>query len=134
MDKVRQETDKKLNAMEAKIGRIYENSPALKSIEKEFMAYMKMVQKRTESSYKAYIEENDKDIKEKLKRAYVDEIEGLTIKSAEYNKLVKKFTQVMAKVNQQALDVANNSMSEIYSMNYNQVAVECKRVGIKVNG
>lgn len=134
MDKVRQETDKKLKAMESKMGGIYENSPALKRIKTELTLYMKTVQKRTESSYKAYIEETDKDIKEERKRAYMAEIEALTIKSAKYNKLVKKFTQALAKVNQDALNIANKSMSEIYCMNYNQVAAECKRVGIKVNG
>jgi hypothetical protein len=134
MDRARTLTDKKLKTMELKIGRIYENSPALKRIKKEYMRYMKMVQKQTESSYKAYIEETDKDIKEKLKHIYVDELEGLTIHSIKYNRIVKKFTQVMAKVNQEALDVANKSMTEVYCINYNQVADECKRVGIKVNG
>jgi hypothetical protein len=134
MDEVRKKTDKELKAMELKIGRIYENSPALKSIEKEFMTYMKMVQKKTESSYNAYINETDKNTKEELKHTYTNEVESLTIKSAKYKKLVKKFTKVMAKVNQEALNVANKSMTEIYCMNYNQVAAECKRVGIKING
>jgi len=134
MDKIRQETDKKLNAMEAKIGRIYENSPALKRVKKEYLNYMDMVQKRTESSYKAYINESDKDIKEKLKQAYTAEIESLTIRSAAYNKIIKKFTKALAKVNQEALNVVNGTMTEIYCINYNQVASECTRVGIKVNG
>lgn len=134
MDEVRKKTDKELKAMESKIGRIYENSPALKHIEKEFMTYMKMVQKKTESSYNAYINETDKDIKEKLKHTYADEVESLTIKSAQYKKLIKKFIKVITKVNQEALNVANKSMTEIYCMNYNQVAAECARIGIKING
>lgn len=134
MDRARQLTDKKLKNVESKIGRIYINDPALKRIKKKYMHYMKKVQKQTESSYNAYINETDKDIKEDLKRAYVDEIEGLTIRSVEYNRIIKEFTQVMAKVNQRALDVVNKSMAEVYCINYNQIATECKRVGIKVNG
>jgi hypothetical protein len=40
----------------------------------------------------------------------------------------------MAKVNQEALDVVNESMAGVYCINYNQIATECKRAGIKVNG
>ena len=134
MDRARQLTDKKLKNVESKIGRIYINDPALKRIKKKYMRYMKKVQKQTESSYNAYINETDKDIKEDLKCAYVDEIEGLTIRSVEYNKIIKEFTQIMAKTNQKALDVVNKSMAEVYCINYNQIATECKRVGIRVNG
>lgn len=134
MDRARQATDKKLQAMEDEIGRIYANSPALKRIRKEYSEYMKMVQKRTESSYKAYMDETDPDTKKDLKKAYTDEVRSLTLESKEYNKLIKKFTEVMAQVNQEALNVANGAMVDIYVENYNQVAVECRRVGIEVNG
>lgn len=134
MDRARQETDKKLQAMETEIGRIYANSPALKRIKKEYADYMKMVQKRTESSYKAYVKESDADTKKDLKKAYTDEVRSLTLESKEYNKLIKKFTEVMAQVNSEALAVANKAMTDVYVANYNQVAVECKRVGIEVNG
>lgn len=134
MDRARQATDKKLQAMESEIGRIYANSPALKRIRKEYAEYMKMVQKRTESSYKAYMDETDLDTKKDLKKAYTDEVRSLTLESKEYNKLIKKFTEVMAQVNQEALNVANGAMVDIYVENYNQVAVECRRVGIEVDG
>ena len=134
MDKALQLTDKKLEALESKMGRVYKNDPALKQIKKEFNAYMKMVQKRTRSSYEAYINENDKNTKEELKRVYMDELEGLTLNSVKYRKLIKKFTKVMADVNQKALDLVNAEMSEIYVINYNQIATDCKKIGIKVNG
>lgn len=134
MDRARQATDKKLQAMEDEIGRIYANSPALKRIRREYAEYMKMVQKRTESSYKAYMDETDPDTKKDLKKAYTDEVRSLTLESKEYNKLIKKFTEVMAQVNQEALNVVNGEMVDIYVENYNQVAVECRRVGIEVDG
>ena len=133
MDRARTKTDQKLNKMESQIGRIYESSPALKRIEKEYADYMKMVQKKTESAYKAYLDA-DNESKKDLKKVYTDVVRDLTINSKEYGRLIKKFTEVMAQVNQQALSVANGSMSEIYALNYNEVATECKRVGIRVNG
>lgn len=134
MDKALRLTDKKLEALESKVGRVYKNDPALKQIKKEFNAYMKMVQKRTRSSYEAYINENDKNTKEELKHVYMDELEGLTLNSVKYRKLIKKFTKVMADVNQKALNLVNAEMPEIYAINYNQVATDCKKIGIKVNG
>lgn len=133
-DKARQKTDKRLKEMEKKIGRMYRMHPALIEVRKEYAKYMKMVQKRTESSYKAYINETDKDIKEDLKHVYMDELRGLTIQSKRYNKLVKKIVKTMAKVNQDALDIVNAEMVPIYTDNYNQVAEECRKVGIEVNG
>ena len=128
MDKARTETDRKLNKIESQIGRIYESSPALKRIVKEYDAYMKMVQEKTMPEYKAYKETGEG------KQAYTDKVRDLTVNSAEYRRIIEKFTKVMAQVNGEALAVANGSMSEIYALNYNQVADECKRVGIRVNG
>lgn len=134
MDKALRLTDKKLEALESKVGRVYKNDPALKQIKKEFNAYMKMVQKRTRSSYEAYVNENDKNTKEELKHVYMDELRVLTLNSVKYRKLIKKFTKVMADVNQKALNLVNAEMSEIYVINYNQIATDCEKIGIKVNG
>ena len=134
MDKARQKTDKELARIEREIGRIYKDDPALKSIEREYAKYMMMVKKKTEKEYKAYINEHDWDKRAELKKAYSDEVKALTMDSAEYKKLVKDITATLSYVNQKALDVSNKSMRKIYAMNYNQVAEECKRVGIRVNG
>lgn len=128
MDEARRRTDKELNKIESKIGRIYESSPALKRIEKEYAAYMKKVQEKTADLYREYKETGEG------KKAYTDAVRELTVNSAEYNKLVKKFTEVMAQVNSEALAVSNDAMVDVYCINYNQVAVECKRVGIRVDG
>ena len=134
MDKARKQTDKKLNKMEKDIGRIYKDDPALKSIEKAFAKYMIMVKKKTQASYKAYVDEYDWDKRAELKKVYSDEVKALTMDSPEYRKLVKDFTATLSYVNQKALNISNKAMNEIYAINYNQVAEECKRVGIKVNG
>jgi uncharacterized protein YegL len=134
LDKARQKTDKRLAKMERDISRMYRMHPALIAIRKEFAKYMKMVQKKTRSSYDAYINETDPDKKQELKKIYSDEVKKLTLQSKDFQKLVKKITKTMAKVNQDALDIVNNEMVPVYTDNYNQVAEECKKVGIKVNG
>ena len=49
-------------------------------------------------------------------------------------RIIKEFTRVLAQVNQKALDVVNGTLPEVYAVSYNNVADECRRVGIKVNG
>lgn len=134
IDKARQKTDKILDRMESKINKVYVNDSDLKRVKKEYDDYMKIVKESTESLYKSYVEEEDRDVKKEKKDTYMHEVKRLTLGSDKYNKLIKKMAEVLAKVNQKALDVSNKSMREIYAINYNQVADECKRVGIKVNG
>lgn len=133
MDKAREETDKKLQAIEQKIGRVYENSSALKRMAEKYINYMDKVQKKTERSYLAFQKAKDIDDRERLKKLYTDELEALTDGSAEYHKIVNDFIRIMSEVNQQAIDKANDKMAEIYALNYNQLAVDCKRIGITVN-
>lgn len=133
-DKARTQTDKKLRQMERDIGRVYRLHPALLAVEKEYAKYMGMVQEKTKAEYRAYMDENDPDIKAEKEKAYMRKVRELTMESTQYNKIVKKIVGVLAEVNQQALDISNKAMPEIYAMNYNQVAEDCKKVGIKVNG
>lgn len=133
-DRARIQTDSRLDNMEKEIGRVYQKSPALLAVEKEYAQYMGMVQDKTKAEYKAYIDEDDPDIKAEKKKAYMGKVRALTMESNAYNRLVKKIMGVLAEVNQQALDISNKAMREIYAINYNQVAEDCKKVGIKVNG
>ena len=133
-DKARTQTDKKLRQMERDIGRVYRLHPALLAVEKEYAKYMGVVQKKTKAEYRAYMDEDDPDIKAEKEKAYMRKVRELTMESTQYNKIVKKIVGVLAEVNQQALDISNKAMPEIYAINYNQVAEDCKKVGIKVNG
>ena len=133
-DRARQETDKQLNQMERAIGRIYQNDPALNRIKKKYMAYMKDVEEATKDAYTAYKNETDTKRKEELKKAYMDEVKALTLENKKYKSIVSEFTRIMASVNQQAIAVANSEMKKIYIENYNQVAVDCREAGIRVNG
>lgn len=133
-DRARAQTEKKLDNIEKEIGGVYQKNPALLSVQKEYAKYMAMVKKRTEDAYKAFVDESDKDIKAEKKEAYMGEIRRYTLESAEYKKLVKKIVGILAQVNQEALEISNKAMRDVYAINYNQVAEDCKAVGIKVNG
>lgn len=131
MDKARQKTDKKLTQMEKDMGKVY-NDLALVEIQKELTDYMDTVYKQTEPLFKAFKESDEENIKEN-KRAYTEAVKTLTIGNKTYNNIAQRYVKELARVNQKALDIANATMRGIYVDNYNQVAVECKRVGIKVN-
>lgn len=133
-DKAREKTDKQLKTMERNIGRVYRTYPALIAVEKEYKAYMSMVEKKTNKAYNEYIKEKDINLKEELKKVYTEQLKALTIESKDYKKLVKKISRTLSKANQYALDIVNAEMISIYTENYNQVAEECERVGINVNG
>lgn len=134
MDRARKKTDRELKIMERKINEVYSDSLALRRIGKKYTAYMERVAKQTEASYRAYKAEKDEKIKKELKKAYMDEIKRLTVNNKEYKALMNEIAEVMAEVNQKALDIPNAKMAEIYAINYNQISVDCRKIGIRVNG
>lgn len=133
-DKARQKTDKMLASIERQMGRVYKSDPALLNIQKKYETYMKYVYERTKGAYKAFIDANGEESKKEAKDVYMRQIQRYTIESKEYNSIIKEFVRIMAYVNQKALDVVNDSTSEIYAINYNQVAEDCRKVGLKVDG
>lgn len=134
MDRARSKTDKQLKEMERKIAEIYSSSLALRRISKKYSEYMKSVSKDTKELYDEYDRETNISQKAVLKKEYKSKIRSLTVENKVYRGIVSEFARVLAGVNQQALDVVNKEMAEIYALNYNQTAVDCKKVGIKVDG
>ena len=133
-DKARQKTDKRLENMEKEMGRIYRSDPALKNIRKKYDEYMKSVKEKTKDIYDAYKNESDRKEKEQIRKEYEDAVLSLTIYSKKYKQIIDSFTSELARVNQEALDIINRNMVEVYVENYNEIAEECKSVGIKVDG
>ena len=133
-DKARVQTDKILNTIESRIKKLYSNDSALNFAIKRMNKYMHKVQLKTQDKYEAYKEETDVKKKSELKKEYSDAVRELTINSKEYNKLKKNLVKSLSDVNEKSLDIVNSEVDDIYVMNYNQVAEECKKVGIKVNG
>lgn len=128
IDEARQKTDKMLADLERRIEQLYMSDPSLIRIRKKYKAYMKMVENKTKKEYDTYVKDKTKENKE----AYVKKVEQYTSKSRQYNSLVSEITKVIAKVNQKALDMVNADVNQIYAVNYNEVAIDCKALGIKV--
>lgn len=134
MDSARKQTDKLLYNLERRIDSIYESDPSLKRIQQEYAKYMDKVESATMDAYLAYKDADDKESRDRLKRAYAEQVEALTLRNKTYQSIVKRFAKIMAGVNQRALDLVNAEMSTVYAINYNQIAVECRKIGITVNG
>ena len=129
-DKARIQADKILGQTEKTMGRIYNEDPALVKIQKRLVKYLDGVKKDTQTLYDAYKADGTKE----AKQAYENAVRKATLGSKEYNAIIKEFTRVLAQVNQKALDVVNGTLPEVYAVSYNNVADECRRVGMRVNG
>lgn len=129
-DRGRTQADKILGQTEKTMGRIYNEDPALIRIQKRLAKYLDGVRKDTQALYDAYKADGGRE----AKQAYKDAVREKTLDSKEYNAIIKEFTRVLAQVNQKALDVVNGSMVDVYTVSYNNVADECERVGMRVNG
>lgn len=132
-DRARAKSDLILESTEKKMGRIYDTDPALVKIEKKLLKYLNKVGKDTAELYKAY-KNAEPDDKADAKKAYMEAMRKLTFSSKEYTAIMDEYADAIAGANAKALDIANDAMIEVYTISYNQVADECKRVGIKVNG
>lgn len=131
-DKARIQTEKLLSKSEKDIEKVYTSNKELKKAIKEYTKYMERLQKATEGLFKAYKDEEDINAKKDAKNAYIAEILAQTIESKEYQRIISRLTASITNVNQKALDKINEITAEIYAINYNQVAEDCRKVGIKV--
>ena len=132
-DKARQNTDKILGDMEKKMSRIYDTDPALLRIEKKLEEYMAYVSDCVEGAYSDFVNAKGTESENDAKNAYMRQIRRYTTDSKRYNRLIREFVSILAQVNQKAIDVVNDEIPEIYVINYNAVAEDCRKVGIKVN-
>lgn len=133
-DRARQKTDKMLRDLERRVRAIYESDPSLLRIQAKYDKYMESVESQTKEAYWAFQNETDTNTRQTLKKKYIEDVKKLTIKNKVYKDMMSEFTRIMASVNQSALDLVNAEMTDVYTLNYNQLAVDCRKIGIKVNG
>lgn len=133
MDEARKRTDKLLSDLERRVSEVYAD-PSLLRMERKYEQYMKRVEELTVDDYRAFSTSEDIDDRKRLKTVYKRHVESLTTQNRQYKDIVTEFNKVLSDVNQKALDIINDSMAEIYAINYNQIAGDCERLGIKVNG
>lgn len=133
MDEARKRVDKMLVDLERRVSEVYATDSSLLRIQKRYEQYMEQVERATRSEYRAYMRASEEDKAEK-KKAYTEHFRELTIGSKTYKALVSEITRIMAQVNQKALDLVNAEMAEAYTISYNQLAVDCRKEGIEVDG
>lgn len=134
MDSARKKTDKMLSELERRIREFYNSNPSLRRMQRKYVRYMESVEKATADDYRAFNNETDIDNRAKLKNVYKKHVKDLTIKNKEYKDILSEFSKTLADVNQQALDMINEEMAMVYAINYNQISVDCKKIGIEVYG
>lgn len=132
MDRARKRTDKLLRSLERRVRAVYASDPSLLRMKNRYEQYMNEVDEATHEAYLAYKNAQPGEMRDEAKKAYVKAVRELTIENRVYIDIVSRFTEVMAAVNQEVLDLINAEMDDIYVLNYNQVAVDCKKAGIKV--
>ena len=132
IDDAHDKTDKILADIESEIRLSYARDDALKRAGKKYRAYMLNVDRKLKRYHDAYVNADSREEKEKKKREYMEQADMLTRGSFEYQRIIDDYTTALAVANQNALDIVNSRLAEIYVLNYNQVAVECERVGIEV--
>lgn len=133
-DRARKKTEKLLKRLERRVKAVYANDPQLKKVQNEYERYMREVKDSTYRSYLAYKQAETLEDRQRLKKEYTDEVKKLTLENKTYKSIVRRFTREMARVNQEALDLVNAEMPNIYMINYNQMAIECRKWGITVHG
>lgn len=133
MDRARRKTDRILQELEGRISGVYASDPALLRIQKKYHKYMDEVEKRTKPLYDAFVNSDINDRNEALS-AYKEAVKALTLQNKQYKAIISQITTILARVNQEALDLINSEMTEIYTLNYNQIAVDCRKAGITVDG
>ena len=133
MDREHNWTDKKIADIERRIKRVFSDDPALLRLEHEYAAYMADVDRKTEKARERFLNAETAAEKRELKAKYRTNVLDLTINNRRYNEIVDRITTEIARLNQKALDIINSELSAVYAENYNAVAKECRRAGIKVN-
>ena len=128
MDEARKKTDKRLKELEKEVGGVYWANPALNRVARKFQKFMADVGEKVRAEYEAYLD----DPSPENKKAYISAVEELTLRNKAYKRLLEEIVEVLSDVNADALDIINGAMLDIYCWNYNQVAVQCKEVGIDV--
>lgn len=125
-DSAREMTDRELAMVSRQISLLFKKDKRLLLAQKRYSDFMKKVKEDTQELY----EQSKSD--EEAKKAYVAEVKKRTLENREYRRLIDDVTKEIARVNQLAVDLMNSKSAKIYTENYNQVAEDCRKVGIKV--
>lgn len=133
MDRARRKTDKRLQDLERNMRSLYANDDSLYRASKKIVDYLENLSQQEKALYEKYLNEKDKDIKAEYKKRYMGEMTRHTLQDKTFQKLVADYSRALSDVNQKAIDLVNAEIEDTYIDNYNEVATECRKVGIRVD-
>lgn len=120
MDKVREQTDKKLRKMEKKVDKIYKD--ANKEISKDWIAFMDSHAPKLQNAYDALqeaIKSGDKDAINEAKDVYQRTAMNITVNNERFKGMADETAAKISHTNDVALAYINDQVPSIYTMNYN---------------
>lgn len=129
MDKARKETDKALLQMEKKISKIYREANA--DIFHKWNQYMDEVKPQVDALHKAYEEakkSGDEKLIRKTGKAYSIKLREYTLKNRYYKDMIDQTAAQISHANEIALAYINGQMPKIYTINYNQMAIDVRGI------
>jgi len=133
-DKARNITDKQLRKMERHIQSVYKE--AENNIREKWDEYMQNAEKRLKSLEIAYVkakQSGDKAAAKKAGETLGKAKANITYRNQYFRDMVDETTTRLANANKIALAYMNGQLPSIYAVNYNQLAGEADKVGIKFN-
>lgn len=132
MDVAARKTDKRLEEIEKRLHKIYEQ--AQDDLTKSWKNYMEAQNAYVKDLQEAYGRAKDfgtpEEVREIGKELGVAKAER-TLQNQYYKDMVKETTRKLANVNQTALNYVNGQMFWVYSTNYNQAAKDAHKVGFR---
>lgn len=132
MDKARKETDKRLAKMEAELTKIYQKSA--KGIYANWNKYMDEADKKLKPLQNAYDKAKQGGDADETKSAGIALSKAkreITLQSNQYRDMLSETTKRLAEVNQTAVAYLNESIPDIYALNYNAISGDAAKVGVK---
>lgn len=134
MDSAEKLTNKRLEEIEKKLKKIYEDSQEdITKAWKEYMAAQNAYVKDLQEAYQnAKLYGTAAEAREIGKELGVAKAER-TLQNQYYKDMVKETTRKLAEVNQTALAYINNEMPWVYATNFNQAAKDAEKVGFNIH-
>lgn len=116
-DRARKQTDAWLKKLEKEIAGVYRQSQD--EITAAWNAYMTQGQERLDRLWQAY-QNAPAGQRRAAKQAWQEAMRNYTLQNQQYRAMVEDVTYKIAHANEMALAYVNNSLPDIYALNYNQ--------------
>lgn len=123
-DKARAYSDRELKKLEKELARAY--AQAKSEIEAEWTAYMDKHDAKAQRLYDALLtarNSGDSASIAKAEEKYQTELKAITTQNRAYKRMVNDIAGKLAHIDQEAYNMANNILRDVYAVNYNDIKI-----------